>query len=460
MKNIGSNIRFSAFAALILVVCLFGIGHSQQRDTVWIWYGNTSLNPISANIGDTLFVDVFAKTAPAAYVADMHLALGADNQYIDTMISQSFDSLFYPLTDWDVAYFLTQQGSPPNQSGWSSQPFQGFARIASYDAPWLHVEIPWKILTEVVVTANDPGLAGRTVAAFGPGLSIQSGPSNAGDTLGGVGYEVIESFCQVSFFQEVGFISGAVENQSGSAIENVKIKIAGTEDSTFTDSNGDYNFTLSPGIYNLLFSHEAYIDTTITGVQVTLNNTTTVDLTMRVLPGGTVFGTVVDTTGLAIAGVSVADGSGFNEVLSDGDGDYSLDLPQGSYAIHFSKTGYLDTSVTGIFVLPDSSVELNMTMIPGLNYNPDTPAQIIIMPNYPNPFNAGTRIDFELDRPLDVVVEIFDILGRRVQKVADIAGHQGMNTVIWYPGEIASGIYFCRIRSGDVDESRAMLFIK
>jgi len=462
MKDIGSNIRFSLLTASILVVCLLGIGHSQEpRDTVWIWYGNISLEPLSANIGDTLLIDVYAQTGADVYVADMLLALGANSEYIDTMISQVSNLFYYPVSNWDVKYFVNQQGSPPNQSGWFSQSFQGFAELAEpYESAWLHTEIPRKTLTMVVVTQDNQDLLGQTVQAIGPGLNYPSGPSNAGDTVGGEGYEVAEYYCDVHFVQELGFIDGTVENESGSPIEDVKVKIASTDDSTFTDSNGEYEFSLSSGTYNLIFSHEAYIDTTISGVQVSTGNTTTVNLTMGLLPGGTVFGTVVDTTGLAIEGVAVTDGGGLNEVFTDADGNYTLDLPQGSYTIHFSKTGFLDASASDILVMADSTIELNMTMTPGTNYDPDTPAQITIMPNYPNPFNAGTKIEFELDRPLDVVVEIFDILGRRVQKVADIAGHQGTNAVTWYPGKIASGIYFCRIRSGKVDESRAMLFIK
>ena len=443
------------------MVCLSGIGHSQQpRDTVWIWYGNTSLEPISANIGDTLLIDVYAQTGADVFVADMLLVLGTNNEYIDTMISQSAGAFYYPVSEWDYKAFLQFEGSPPNQAGWSSQAFWGGARWYTETAPWLHTEIPRKTLTMAAITANSSGLNGQTVDALGPGLNTQQGPSNAGDTAGGNGYEVIEYFSPVHFVQEAGFIDGTVENQSGSPIENVKVKVAGLDDSTFTDSNGDYEFTLSSGTYSLIFSHEAYVDTTITGVQVSTGNTTTVNLTMNSLPGGTVFGNVIDTTGLAIEGVAVTDGGGLNEVFTDANGEYALDLPQGSYSIHFSKTGFLDASASDILVLADSSIELNMTMTPGTNYDPNTPAQITIMPNYPNPFNAGTRIEFELDRPLDVVVEIFDVLGRRVQKVAEIAGHQGTNAVTWYPGEIASGIYFCRICSGKVDESRAMIFIK
>lgn len=461
MKNSSNNIRLSLLLIFLSVICLADL--SKARDSVWVWYGNVELEPVTANIGDTLFVDVFAQTDDSAYVENMLLVMGINDQYIDTAISTSQGSVYYPLTEWDYWYFSNPEGSPPNPTGWSSQSFIGWARLLNLDSPLLHVGIPWKIMTMAVITVDNPELVGQTAHALGPGLNSQQGPSNAGDSLGGAGYEVIEYFCEVTFFQEApetGFISGTVENQTGDAVQGVKVKIVSSNDSTATDNEGHYALATGPGTYSLLFQHDAYLDTTVTDVNVTLNDTTTVDVVLRALPGGTVFGNVVDTTGLAIEGVTVSDGSGLNQVQTNTEGNYSLDLPQGSYVINFTKTGYLDTSAIDITVFVDTDRELNMTMTPSLNYDPDTPAQITIMQNYPNPFNNGTIIEFELDRPLNVVVEIFDILGRKVQTVANMAGDQGINSVTWFPGEIASGIYFCRVSSSNTNKSRAMLYIR
>ena len=95
---------------LILAVSVFAIigintGFAQDRDTVWIWYGTPGDTAIQAEINDTLYVDVYVETAPNAYVADMLLALGANDNYIDTLVSESLGTLYYPFTEWQSAFF-------------------------------------------------------------------------------------------------------------------------------------------------------------------------------------------------------------------------------------------------------------------------------------------------------------------------------------------------------------------
>ncbi|MCJ8280542.1 MAG: hypothetical protein MJK14_11720 [Rivularia sp. ALOHA_DT_140] len=45
----------------------------------------------------------------------------------------------------------------------------------------------------------------------------------------------------------------------------------------------------------------------------------------------------------------------------------------------------------------------------------DVPEQIFLSQNYPNPFNPSTIIEFGLDETSNVVLEIYDILGRKIQ---------------------------------------------
>ena len=78
----------------------------------------------------------------------------------------------------------------------------------------------------------------------------------------------------------------------------------------------------------------------------------------------------------------------------------------------------------------------------------------------PNPFNARTVIGYSLPRSMEVSIEVYDVLGRKIETLA--SGHQpgGYHEVSWYVGEVPSGIYFYRIQAGENTETRKMLLLR
>ncbi len=80
--------------------------------------------------------------------------------------------------------------------------------------------------------------------------------------------------------------------------------------------------------------------------------------------------------------------------------------------------------------------------------------------NYPNPFNSGTNIVFELPRVQTISFEVFNVLGQVIfqQSSTFSSGRQQIN---WQPGAIPSGVYFYKIstQQGYVQTSR-LLYLK
>jgi len=73
--------------------------------------------------------------------------------------------------------------------------------------------------------------------------------------------------------------------------------------------------------------------------------------------------------------------------------------------------------------------------------------------NYPNPFNQGTIIRFGLAQDGDVSVKLFNILGRQVKVLINGRLSPGTHQIEWKGDDdngnpVASGIYFCTLRSG------------
>lgn len=87
------------------------------------------------------------------------------------------------------------------------------------------------------------------------------------------------------------------------------------------------------------------------------------------------------------------------------------------------------------------------------------PADYELSQNYPNPFNPTTTIRFGLPKPTDWKLDIFNILGQRVDRFEG-KNEQGWMAVEWDASRYASGVYLYRLRAGDFTESKKMLLLK
>jgi uncharacterized delta-60 repeat protein len=95
----------------------------------------------------------------------------------------------------------------------------------------------------------------------------------------------------------------------------------------------------------------------------------------------------------------------------------------------------------------------------------EKPLDFALSQNYPNPFNPSTKIDFTLKKPGFVTLQIYDILGRKVKTLVSEELSSGYKSVTWNGKndagkEVASGIYFYQLKSGDLSEPKKMLLLK
>jgi len=88
------------------------------------------------------------------------------------------------------------------------------------------------------------------------------------------------------------------------------------------------------------------------------------------------------------------------------------------------------------------------------------PENITLSQNAPNPFNPSTEIRFSLPTRSLVSLQVLNISGQKVGTLAEGEYQAGTHTVIWYPENLASGIYLYRLRSGGFEVTRKMIFLK
>ena len=68
---------------------------------------------------------------------------------------------------------------------------------------------------------------------------------------------------------------------------------------------------------------------------------------------------------------------------------------------------------------------------------------------YPNPFNASTTIRFKLAQAGQIRLEIIDLLGRRIETLADSQYAAGEHSVQWHAEGISAGLYIVRLQTSE-----------
>ncbi len=78
----------------------------------------------------------------------------------------------------------------------------------------------------------------------------------------------------------------------------------------------------------------------------------------------------------------------------------------------------------------------------------------------PNPFNATTSIAYNLPHESDITLEIFNLLGQKVETLYE--GHKvaGNHKITWDAGDYATGIYLVRLSNGGDSETRRITLLK
>ncbi|MDG5767529.1 PQQ-binding-like beta-propeller repeat protein [Balneolales bacterium ANBcel1] len=90
----------------------------------------------------------------------------------------------------------------------------------------------------------------------------------------------------------------------------------------------------------------------------------------------------------------------------------------------------------------------------------EIPEKLSLRQNYPNPFNPVTVIRYDLPEAGEVTLEVFDMLGRRVDVLVNRHQDPGTHRISWDASHLSSGVYLYRLNIGDEVLSRRMTLIK
>jgi len=81
--------------------------------------------------------------------------------------------------------------------------------------------------------------------------------------------------------------------------------------------------------------------------------------------------------------------------------------------------------------------------------------------NFPNPFNAATKISYQLPFDCRVTLKVYDVSGKEVQSILDnLYQKADYYTVTFNASNLASGVYFYSIKADSFREIRKMILMK
>jgi pectate disaccharide-lyase len=92
---------------------------------------------------------------------------------------------------------------------------------------------------------------------------------------------------------------------------------------------------------------------------------------------------------------------------------------------------------------------------------PVAPYSFNLLPNYPNPFNPSTTIQFHVASEGPAVLKVYNALGQEVATLFSSTAEPGRLYSIQFQAErLASGMYFSVLESGLERQVRKMIFVK
>jgi hypothetical protein len=88
------------------------------------------------------------------------------------------------------------------------------------------------------------------------------------------------------------------------------------------------------------------------------------------------------------------------------------------------------------------------------------PTSYLLAQNYPNPFNPITKIEYHLPKRTEVVLTVYDILGKEVKVLVQKMQGPGRYQVEFDASGLTGGNYFYTLKAGDFEETKQMLLVK
>jgi hypothetical protein len=123
------------------------------------------------------------------------------------------------------------------------------------------------------------------------------------------------------------------------------------------------------------------------------------------------------------------------------------------------RTLYLRKAGEDEYHMVDETYDYSTTSV-AAQHSHSTPDVFALSQNFPNPFNPSTSIQFYVPRSGHVLVEVFTLLGEKVETLVDTRVAAGDHVVMWNAHALQSGTYFVRLLYDGYSKVRKMVLVR
>jgi hypothetical protein len=89
-----------------------------------------------------------------------------------------------------------------------------------------------------------------------------------------------------------------------------------------------------------------------------------------------------------------------------------------------------------------------------------SPDEFELQKAFPNPARTQATIRYDIPRPQRVRLELYDVTGRLVRTVVNVQKVVGRQEVTLNVSNLASGMYFYRLSTGNTSETRKLMIVR
>jgi hypothetical protein len=148
------------------------------------------------------------------------------------------------------------------------------------------------------------------------------------------------------------------------------------------------------------------------------------------------------------------------QFFNGADGSLSGVLPDAGYELSEISDLNNDQRDEILSIQSASLYIYNIDYATDIGHDSMLPHRSFLRPNFPNPFNSSTTIEYGLPEAEQVRIDIYDLLGRKVETLIDGEMQAGRHQVVWDASAYSSGVYFYRLEAGDFVDTKRMVYLK
>jgi hypothetical protein len=143
----------------------------------------------------------------------------------------------------------------------------------------------------------------------------------------------------------------------------------------------------------------------------------------------------------------------------------NLSVPCDEGDVVFAKVSAYEITTNTLVAVAYKCVEASMNPTGGHSCavrirNPNTAYQNMVSNIYPNPTKQTAKLDYSLAQDSNLSVELFDLYGRLIKTIYQAYTQAGEGNIQIDLNECNSGIYYCRLKTDNIDNIQRIVVTK